>query len=275
MSDRKNKAKVALLGPRGTFSEEAALKFFEEPEFLLAEDIEEIFVSVSKGRSPHGLVPVENSIEGAVGMTLEMLLREDVRIYGEIILNVRHLLLAQPGVKLSEVMEVISHPHALAQCKIFLKGLGVKTRNFSSTAEAARHVAELKSRETAAIAPRISALIYGLEILKEDIQDEELNQTRFLVISKKDHTKAGNDKTSLILGLKDKHGALYQALGAFAELGINLTKIESRPSRKALGDYIFYIDLEGHREEVGIKHALKELKRQASFMKILGSYPKG
>lgn len=275
MSDRENKATVALLGPRGTFSEEAALRFFEEPEFLLAEDIEEIFESVSKGRSPYGVVPVENSIEGSVGMTLEMLLREDVRIYGEIILDVRHLLLAPQGVKLSEVMEVISHPHALAQCKGFLKGLGVKTRNFSSTAEAARHVAELNSRETAAIAPRISALMYGLEILKEDIQDEELNQTRFLVISKKDHTKVGNDKTSLILGLEDRPGALYQALGAFAEMEINLTKIESRPSRKALGDYIFYIDLEGHREDAGVKRALKKLEKKASFMKILGSYSKG
>ncbi len=269
----KEKTRVALLGPRGTFSEEAALGFFAEPDFTLTGDIQEIFESVSKGDSDYGVVPVENSLEGSVGMTLEMLLKGNAKIYGEVVLGIRHFLMAPPEVELSEVKEVLSHPHALAQCRDFLKRIGVETRNFTSTAEAAREVAELKQKGTAAIASRIAAEMYGLRILEEDTQDEDSNQTRFLVISKRDYTKTGRDKTSIITGLADKPGALYEALAAFAERRINLTRIESRPSRKALGDYIFYIDLEGHREDATVKDVLVELGKKTSFLKILGSYP--
>lgn len=264
--------KISILGPRGTFSEEAAHKFFKTPELLLSEDIEEIFESVLSGKADYGIVPVENSLEGSVGVTLELLQKKDVKIYGEIILDIRHSLMALPKVGLRDIKEIISHPHALAQCKNFIKTMKASTRSSHSTAEAAREITQQKIKNAAAIAPKIAAQLYNLKILKEDIQDENRNQTRFLVIAKKDHEKTGRDKTSIILGLRDRPGALYEALKGFALEKINLTKIESRPSRKALGDYVFYIDFEGHREDDRVKKVLEKLREQVAFMKILGSY---
>jgi prephenate dehydratase len=265
--------KVAILGPRGTYSEEAAYKFSQNPELCLCDDISEIFEKVIKEKAEYGIVPVENSLEGSVGMTLELLLKKNLKIYKEIVLDVRHNLMALPGTKINEITEVVSNPQALAQCKSMLRKLKVKTRNFSSTADAAREIAQKKLVGVAAIAPKISAKLYGLEIIEEGIQDQEKNQTRFLVVAKTDDEKGG--KTSLILGLKDRPGALYESLRPFAERKINLTKIESRPSRKALGDYIFYIDFEGHRKDERIKEAIEELEKNSLFLKILGSYQKG
>jgi prephenate dehydratase len=265
--------KVAILGPRGTFSEEAALLFEESPDIELCGDIEEVFGSVISSASEFGIVPMENSLEGSIGMTSELLLKEDVKVYKEIVLDIRHSLMALPGTRIGDISEVISHPHALAQCKGTIRELGAKTRNFPSTAEAAREVAEKNLKQAAALAPRVAASLYGLEILKDDAQDGEGNQTRFFVISKSDHEKTGNDKTSLVIGLKDRPGALYDTLKSFKDKGVNLTKIESRPSRKALGDYIFYIDLEGHREDGAVSAVLDELEKSTAFLKILGSYP--
>lgn len=267
--------KIAVLGPRGTFSEEAARKFLPKGELLPCRDIPEVFERVKSGAAKYGVVPVENSLEGSVGITLEQLLEKHLKICGEIVLDIRHALMALPETRLEEVKEIISHPHALAQCKNFLKKLRVKTRNFYSTAEAAREIAEKKLSSTAALAPRSAARLYGLKILKENIQDENQNQTRFVVLAEQDCKNTGRDKTSLVFGLKDKPGALYEALGIFALRGINLTRIESRPSRRALGDYIFYLDFLGHRSEKKIKQALAELERKAAFIKILGSYPRG
>ncbi len=266
--------KLAILGPRGTFSEEAANLFEKNPDLLLCGDISEIFKHVADGSSELGIVPVENSLEGSIGMTSELLLKRDVKIYAEIVLDIRHSLMALTGTGLDDVTEVISHPHALAQCKGTLKGLDARTRNFSSTAEAAKEVAEKRLLGTAAIAPKVAASLYGLGILKDDAQDESENQTRFFIISKSDHERTGNDKTSLVIGLEDRPGALYDTLKSFADKGVNLTKIESRPSRKALGDYIFYIDLEGHRGDEAISEVLKVLEENTAFLKVLGSYPR-
>jgi prephenate dehydratase len=266
--------KVAILGPRGTFSEEAAFLFDSNPDILLCHDIEGIFGHVISGSADYGIVPVENSLEGSIGMTSELLLKEDVKIFKEIVLDIRHSLIGLEGTSIGDISEIISHPHALVQCKGLLKELNVKTRNFSSTADAAREVAEKGLKDTAAIAPKVAASLYGLKIHREDIQDEDRNQTRFFVISKEDHERTQNNKTSLVIGLKDRPGALYDALKSFAERNINLTKIESRPSRKALGDYIFYIDLEGHREDEAVSEVLDELKANTAFLKVLGSYPK-
>jgi prephenate dehydratase len=265
--------KISILGPRGTFSEEAAHKFSKTPELLLGKDMEEIFESVLSRKADYGIVPVENSLEGSVGVTLELLQKKDTKICGEIILNIRHSLVALPSVGLPDIKEIISHPHALAQCKNFIRNLKANTRSFHSTAEAAREIAQQKLKNVAAIAPKIAAQLYNLKILKEDIQDENRNQTRFLVIATEDHEKTGRDKTSIILGLKDRPGALYDALEGFALEKINLTKIESRPSRKALGDYVFYIDFEGHRKDARVRKVLRNLKKRVAFMKILGSYP--
>ncbi|MFQ6137201.1 MAG: prephenate dehydratase [Candidatus Hydrothermarchaeales archaeon] len=265
--------KIAILGPRGTFSEEASLRF-RDRELVLCSDIADIFEKVIDGDVNCGIVPVENSLEGSVGMTLELLHKRDVKIAGEIVIDIEHDLMALPGSSLEQIKEVVSHPHALAQCKGFLKDLGVKTRNFASTAEAAKEIAEKGLRRIAAIAPRISAELYGLEILREGIQDDEQNQTRFLIIADRDHEETGRDKTSLILEAKeDRPGALFEILRPFAEENINLTKIESRPSRRALGDYLFYIDLEGHRKEPAVKRVLEELEKDTAHMKVLGSYP--
>jgi prephenate dehydratase len=266
--------RIAILGPRGTFSEEAAYKFNKSPEVFLCADIFEIFESVIEGRAEYGIVPVENSLEGSIGITLDLLLTQDVKVYGEIILDISHNLMALPGTKMSDVKEVISHPHALAQCKKFLRELKVETRSFPSTAEAAKEISEKRLRGTAALAPKVAAQLYGLEILREGVQDQDKNQTRFLVIYGKDHENTGRDKTSIIFGLKDRPGALYETLGTFAQRNINLTKIESRPSRKALGDYVFFIDFEGHREDQPVGEALEELGEKTLFLKVLGSYPR-
>ncbi|MEE9594308.1 MAG: prephenate dehydratase [Candidatus Hydrothermarchaeales archaeon] len=267
--------KVAILGPRGTFSEEAAARFFKNSNFLLAGDIEEVFEKVASGKADYGIVPVENSLEGSVGMTMEMLLKELAKLYGEVTVDIKHHLLAPEGMKLGEIKVVASHPHALAQCKEFIRKNELSTANYASTAEAAREISKSKPPNTAAIASKAAAMIYGLRVLKRNVQDDYLNQTRFLVIHGEDHGPTGNDKTSLVVGLKDKPGALYELLGAFAERQINLTKIESRPSRKALGDYIFYIDLEGHRTDPLIENVISEMEERSSFLKVLGSYPKG
>ncbi|MBU2559797.1 prephenate dehydratase, partial [archaeon] len=240
----------------------------------LCGDISEIFEHVTAEKCEFGIVPMENSLEGSIGMTAELLLKEDVKVQKEIVLDIHHSLMALPGTDISDINEVISHPHALAQCKGTIKGLGAKSRNFPSTAEAAKEAAEKSLKQAAALAPKVAANMYGLEILKDDAQDGEGNQTRFFVISKSDHERTGNDKTSLVIGLKDRPGALYDTLKSFADKGVNLTKIESRPSRKALGDYIFYIDLEGHREDGAVSAVLEELKESAAFLKVLGSYPK-
>ncbi len=266
--------KIAILGPRGTFSEEAAYRFMLSPTLVLAKDIEEIFSFVTKGEVEFGVVPIENSLEGSVHLAQELLIKEDVKIYSEITLEINHCLLALEGTTLGDIDEVISHPQALAQCKQLIRDLGAKTRNAPSTADAAREIKEKGLKNSAAIAPLASARLYNLKVLKENVQDVEENKTRFLIISQRDHRPTGVDKTSIILSLKDKPGALYEVLKIFADSKINLTKIESRPSRKALGDYVFFIDFEGHREEEKVKGALENLKSATSFIKVLGSYPR-
>ena len=265
--------RVSLLGPRGTFSEEAALKFFKNPGMIYRGDIDAIFEDVLEGRAENGLVPIENSLEGSVGVTLDLLLKKDVKICGEVVINVRHSLMVLPGTSLRDVREVISHPHALAQCKGFIKRHSLKTKNYPSTAGAARDLAERRLQGVAAIAPERAAGLYGLEVIERDIQDEDFNQTRFLAIALEDGPVTGRDKTSVIFALGHRPGSLYQALWPFAKAGINLTKIESRPSRKALGDYVFYLDFEGHRREEVVAEALKHLRSRVTFLKVLGSYP--
>jgi prephenate dehydratase len=265
--------RIALLGPKGTFSEEAALSFDSTIERIYCDTIEDVFEEVILGTAKYAMVPVENSLEGSVPATLEMFLKKDVTICREIVLDISHCLMGLPGTRVEEVKEVISHPHALAQCRGFLKSLkGVKTRNFPSTAEAAREVAFKGLKDTAAIAPRISAKIYGLHIISEGIQDQETNQTRFFVISRECPKGLVNRKTSIVFGLTDRPGALYEVLGHFAKSGVNLTKIESRPTRKSLGDYLFYIDFAGNVDDEKIKKTLARVGGLTTSLKVLGSY---
>ncbi len=202
-----------------------------------------------------------------------MLLKEKVEICRELVLDIKHCLLVLPGTELSGINEVLSHPHALAQCRDFVKSLtGVRTRNYPSTAEAAAEVASKSLKNSAAIASKIAGELYGLKIVRKGIQDQERNQTRFFVLSKKCPQALDEAKTSIVLGLKDRPGALYEILGFFAREQVNLTKIESRPSKKSLGDYIFYIDFIGHHNNKKIKAILKDVKDNATFFKVLGSY---
>ena len=268
--------RLALLGPKGTFTEEAALTADPEAERIYCETIEEVFETVAAGGAEKGIVPVENSLEGSVFATLEKLLSTNVSICREVVLDISHCLMALPGIDMSEIKEVVSHPHALAQCRNFLKSMpSVKTRNFPSTADAAREVAAKKLLSTAAIAPRIAAKIYGLNILREGVQDEEHNQTRFFVISNNCPETSGQVKTSIVIGLKDRPGALYEILGYFAKAEINLTKIESRPTKKSLGDYIFFIDFMGAADDKKIGSLLATLESHTSYYKVLGSYSVG
>jgi prephenate dehydratase len=270
------KERIALLGPKGTFTGEAALKADPDADRVFYETIEDVFDAVTSGRAEKGIVPVENSLEGSVSATLEMLLSTDVSICREVVLDITHCLLGLPGAGLSDFNEVISHPHALAQCRGFLKSLkAIKTRNFPSTADAAREIAVKDLKTTAAIAPRIAAEIYGLNIMKEGIQDEEKNQTRFFVISKGCPEISGAKKTSIVIGLMDRPGALYDILGHFANAGVNLTKIESRPTKKSLGDYIFFIDFIGDRRDEKIQRIFETVKGLTTSIKVLGSYSTG
>ncbi len=220
----------------------------------------------------YSIVPIENSQEGSITLTLDLLMEQQLKIAGEVIVPVKHCLLSKG--RLSDIKILMSIPQALSQCKKYIKEnfKNVEVRSTLSTSQAAKFASE--SNHIAAIASRESAEIYGLEILDENIQDVNENFTRFIVIGKAAPHATGNDKTSIIVYLeKNRPGALYEILGEFAKKGIDLTKIESRPTKKVLGDYLFYIDLKGHIEDNMIKDTLDKVKSKVGMLKILGSYP--
>jgi len=268
--------KVAFLGPAGTFSEQAAKRFFfnAAATFMECPSIPDVFRAVAVGDADFGVTPVENSLEGSVNLVLDLLLNSNLKVFGEIEEKITHNLIVKPGTKIGEIKMVISHPQALAQCRKFIEENlhEAKIKECSSTALAVK-IAK-KIREAAAIGTELAAQIYGMEIIAKGIEDWPNNYTRFFVLSKIEAKPTGNDKTSIIFSVKHKPGALYQALEVFAKKQINLTKIESRPSRKKPWEYLFYCDFEGHKEDSPYNEALKELKKRCAFMKILGSYPK-
>lgn len=288
---------LGYLGPRGTFSEEAALDYAAEcgagsaesgagpvpggaVELVPYKTIAELISAVDGGKLDRAIVPAENSTEGSVNTTWDMLLHEaSVMIVGEMVRIVSHHLLAQRGIKVSDVGTILSHPHALAQCRGYLatKFPRAKTFETTSTAEAAR-VVSVNDLPLAAIGTRRCAELYGLDILEENVQDVKDNVTRFLLLSKSSKAgcpRTGCDKTSIVCSTeRDRPGSLYGLLEVFARRNINLTRIESRPSRKFLGDYVFFIDLDGHIEDSGVSEALQDLEGRTFFTKVLGSYPK-
>jgi len=263
---------IGILGPEGTFSEKAAKKWNDKAELEYYEDVFDVAKAVVDGVVDHGIIPIENSLEGSVGMALDALLQHEVKMIGEVIIPIRYCLLSTGSP--SEVKTVLSHPQALAQCRHFLKShlRGVEIGETASTALAAQMAS--KSKKMAAIASEEAADRYGLRILMRDIQDQKENYTRFAVLGKEAPGPSGKDKTSVIVYLrKDRPGALHEILGEFASRDVNLTKIESRPTKKVLGDYLFFIDLEGHIENATIKTALENVKAKAGMLKVLGSYP--
>lgn len=276
--------RVGYLGPRGTFTEEAAARFCVSksqgqngPELIPYRTIPEVLIDVQAGRLDQGVVPIENSIEGSVAVTLDVLVHEvDLRIHGEVVLPIRHHLIAKPGVALSEIQEVLSHPQALAQCRRNLDRLlpGVLQSAATSTAEAAKLVKE-SDRPIAALGTRLAAQLNGLEVVREDMQDLEDNATRFVVVGRGLSAPTGRDKTSVVFAFAaDRPGNLYRALKAFADRNINLTKLESRPAKRSLGDYIFFVDMEGHVNDEPIQQALQQVQEECAFFKVLGAYPR-
>ncbi|OKY77337.1 MAG: Prephenate dehydratase [Candidatus Methanohalarchaeum thermophilum] len=259
---------VVSLGPKGTFSEKAAREWSDK-KVRLESSSEDVVKAVEEGET--GVLPFENSLEGTVLRTVDLLAAHDILIKGEVVIEIDHCLLGYSG---SEIREVVSHSQALRQCREYLTHElnNIDVRAVSSTAKA---VELTKSEEElAAVAPREAANEYGLDILDEGIQDVKDNLTRFLVLGLEDCPPSGNDKTTLLFYVKDRPGSLYDSLGVFAERDINLTKLESRPSREKLGDYFFILDFEGHRKDKKFKKALVELKNHVRDLKILGSYPK-
>jgi len=265
------KITIGVLGPAGTFSEQAAKRWSTEPaEFVYFSNVGEIVSSVGN-RIDFGVVPVENSLEGSVGATLDALLKYNVTIVGEIILPIQHALLVKS--ETAPIKTIVSHPQATAQCRRFLQ------RHFSDAeiqvAASTAHAAELASAQegVAAIASADTAPRYGLKILFEEIQDVDENHTRFIVLGTTVPQTSWQDKTSIIVDLhKDRPGALHELLGKFSSRDINLTKIESRPTRKALGDYLFYIDFQGHIHDGKIHDAVQSIEGTVARLKVLGSY---
>ena len=232
-----------------------------------------VMESVANDECELGVVPIENSIEGAVGITLDSLAHKyDLKIFKEIIIPINQNLVVNPGTKLEDIKDVYSHGQALAQCSEFVSKHKIQPHFAVSTARAAKSIIGDKSK--AAICNAKAAELYGLEILEANIQDTDNNETRFVVLSKEDHEMTGNDKTSIVFSIyEDRPGMLYKILGIFEKDNINLTKIESRPSKEGLGKYVFFIDFYGHISDEKIKSILNEIDDNTYFLKVLGSYP--
>ncbi len=264
---------IAFLGPEGTFTHQAALKKFgNKCNFISEKAIEDVFKEVEKGSADYGVVPIENSMEGVVSHTVDMFVESNVKITSEILLEIHHYLLSKEK-SIKAIKKIFSHPQAFSQCRRWiLTNFGdVEMIEVESTTSAVKKAKKIKN--SGAIASEIASYIYKLPILAERIEDFTENITRFLVIGKECPEMTGNDKTSIIFSIKDKVGALYNSLYPFKEKGINLTRLESRPSKKKAWDYIFFVDFIGHKDEEKVKEALMELEKNCVFLKILGSYP--
>jgi chorismate mutase / prephenate dehydratase len=266
--------RVAYLGPPATFSHLAAMERFGlSAQFLAMRSIAEVFAEVEKANADYGVVPVENSTEGVVSHTLDMFVDSSLLICGEVVVEATLHLLSRAG-SLAEVRQIYSHPHALAEARKWLEEHSprIPVVETSSTSAAAETAASEPG--AAAIASALAANLYGLRVLQRRIEDHPNNLTRFLVIGRTAPQPSAADKTSVLFSIKDRVGTLYRMLKPFAEQEINLTKIESRPSKKKVWEYIFYVDFEGNVGEARIQRALEALKDECVFLKVLGSYPK-
>ncbi|MBI4689226.1 MAG: prephenate dehydratase [Nitrospirae bacterium] len=267
--------KVSYFGPVATFTHLAALRHFGSfAEFMPMDSIKGVFEAVDSGKAEFGVVPIENSTEGVISYTLDMFMDFDLKITAEIMLEVSQNLLSKSGDK-GRIRKIYSHPPATSQCRRWLETnmTGIPVIEATSTAKAA----ELASHEdnAAAIASELAAKVYNLNFVESGIEDSKHNVTRFLVIAKESYKKTGRDKTSIMFSIKDRPGALYDILTPFKKAKINLTKIESRPSRRKAWEYIFFVDMEGHIEDKKVSKAIEVMKEGCLYLKVLGSYPYG
>jgi prephenate dehydratase len=265
---------VAFQGEHGAYSEEALRKHFgEEAESLPCRTFRDIFRAVVGGKADHGVLPVENAFVGSVNDSYELLREYDLRIIAEIIHPIRHMLIGLPGAERKNITRALSHHQALEQCSVYLKRHNIEPVPTYDTAGSAIHLKDEADPETAIIASRLAAEIYELDILEAGIENVSFNYTRFFALGHDDPPRAQQNKTTLVFSTRHKPGSLYRCLKPFAERGINLTKIESRPSRERPWSYVFYMDFQGHWKDPICEQALLDLLRTAGTIKVLGSYP--
>ena len=270
-----NPPRIAYLGPEATFTHIAALKKFGKSlEYIKCGSIADVFTETELDRADYGVVPIENSTEGAVNYTLDLFIDSELKICSEAYLPIKHTLMSKSK-KFSSIEKVYSHEQVLAQCRIWLETHLPKAElvPLASTTTAARLCAAEKM--SAAIASELAAERYKLNVLARSIEDLLHNITRFLIIGKQETVPTGNDKTSIVFSMKDRVGALHNALVPFKRNKINLTKIESRPSKKRAWKYYFFVDMQGHIKNKKVKQALNQLKNSCTYLKVLGSYPAG
>ncbi|MEE9277704.1 MAG: prephenate dehydratase [Dehalococcoidia bacterium] len=268
-----SRLRLSFLGPRGTFSEAAARRVGPDAELIPESSITAVTVAVTEERADEAVVPIENSLEGSVTETLDLLVHSlDLRIRQELVLPIEHCLIVPPGADLASITTVYSHPQALAQCRRYLERTLPKAQATATLSTAQAVERALAGSGAAAIAPRRAAEIHGAAILAAGVQDDDRNSTRFVVLAKADAAPSGDDKTSIAFNVDDRPGALVEIMQRFAAAGVNLTKIESRPARETLGVYVFLLDCNGHRLEPPLAALLGELAAGTNWLKILGSY---
>ena len=266
--------RIAFQGEPGAYSEAAALRFSDHADVVPCESFEDVFAAVASGKATHGILPVENSIGGSIHRNFDLLLEHDLPIVGEVTLPITHNLMALPGTRLEDVRRILSHPQALAQCERFLRSMsGVSVEATYDTAGSAKLVKEHNFTDAAAIASERAAQVFGLDILRAEVQDYADNITRFLLVSRTGETGDQVDKTTVVFSLPNEPGSLFKALSVFALRDIDLTKIESRPIRGRPWEYLFYVDIPIGRHDPRCARALVHLAEFARSMRTLGSYP--
>ena len=266
---------VPFQGESGAYSEEAASRYFDSN--ILTEpckQFDDVFSAVERGEVHYGIIPIENSLEGSISRSYDLLLDSVLKVCGETELRVVHSLIASADTRLEMIKKVYSHPQALGQCQSFLKKLDCELVPTYDTAGSVKMLKEKGVIDGAAIASARAANIYGMQVLANGIEDNPNNFTRFFILSKHDSPVTGNDKTSIVFSVKHRPGSLYEFLKILALKNVNLTKIESRPKRQTPWEYNFYLDFEGHRKDKEAKETLEELEKMSTFFKVLGSYPK-
>jgi chorismate mutase/prephenate dehydratase len=266
---------VAFQGEIGAYSEEAVFQYFGySVTGKPCTGFDEVFSAVEQGEAAFGVVPVESSLEGSISRVYDLLLNSTLKASGEVELRVKHCLIANLETVLNSVKTVYSHPQALAQCRVFLRQLGCELISTYDTAGSVKMIKEQKILDGAAVASARAAGFYDMKILAGEIEDSPNNFTRFFVIAKNDAPPTGNDKTSIVFSVKHQPGALYSVIKEFADNKINLTRIESRPTRQKAWEYNFYLDFEGHHQDKIVRETLDRVEQHTFFLKILGSYPR-
>ncbi len=265
---------IAYFGPEATFTHQAAIrKFGASLRYSPQKTIADVFTEVSKNRADYGVVPVENSTEGVVTHTLDMFVDSDLKIVAQIVLPIQQCLMVRPGGTRARIKKLFVHPQSLAQCRGWIQNHLPRVELIETSSNARSAELAAKDKNAAAIGGILAAEKYGLDVLEQDIQDNAANATRFLVLGRQCSPPTGQDRTSLLVSVADKAGALHEAIAAFRRYKINMTKIESRPSKRKAWEYFFFIDCDGHAQDRKVANAIRLLGEHCNFIKVLGSYP--